>query len=130
MNTLTQHPAAWSNIVFIAPIIAAFYYGLNYLGAVGLLGIAVSSLYHYYREQKFYFADHAVSVILLLWGMWLIYKGGFEPKPIFYTLVAFVALAAYFFIAGHNNEKYEIRHSYWHLFISVVGILSILIFAL
>ena len=127
MISLTQHPAAWSNIIFIAPIIAAFYYGLNYLGIVGLIGIAVSSLYHYYHEKKFYFADRAVSVVLLLWGIWLIYKGGFEPKPVFYALIASIFAAIYFFFTGKKG-KYEIRHSYWHLFISVVGILSIFIF--
>lgn len=127
MKSLTQHPATWSNIVFIAPIIAAFYYELTYLGIAGVIGIATSSLYHYYNERKFYFADHAVSIILLIWGVWLIYRGGFEPKLLFYALLAFTALAAYFFITG-GKSKNEIRHSYWHLFISVVGILSILIF--
>jgi len=127
MNTLTKHPAAWSNIVFIAPIVAAFYYGLNYLGILGLIGIATSSLYHYYHEKKFYFADHATSIALLLWGVWLIYKGGFEPDYFLYILIAFVVLAGYFFVAGHK-DKYEIRHSYWHLFIAMVGLLSIFIF--
>lgn len=127
MINLTQHPATWSNIIFIAPIIAAFYYELTYLGITGLVGIAASSLYHYYKERKFYFADYIVSTILLIWGMYLIYQGGFEPKSLLYALLAFVALATYFFATG-NKEKYEIRHSYWHLFISVVGLLSIFIF--
>ena len=127
MINLTQHPATWSNIVFIAPIIAAFYYELTCLGIIGLIGIATSSLYHYYTERKFYFADHAVSIILLVWSIWLVYRGGFEPKLLFYILLAFAALAAYF-LNTEEKGKYEIRHSYWHLFISVVGVLSIFIF--
>ncbi len=59
--------------------------------------------------------------------MWLVYRGGFEPKLLLYALLAFVALAFYFF-ATEGKDKYEIRHSYWHLFISVVGVLSIFIF--
>jgi hypothetical protein len=127
MKSLTQHPATWSNIIFIAPIIAAFYYELIYLGAVGLVGIATSSLYHYYKEKRLYFADHLVSIILAIWSVWLIYRGGFEPKLLLYILMASVVLAVYF-LTTEGKEKYEIRHSYWHLFISTVGVLSILIF--
>lgn len=122
-----EHSDVWSNILFLIPISVALYFGLFYFSIFLALGTIISFLYHYSGEKKLHSMDKILSGIAIAWSFVLVYRGGFEPRSFLYALIVFVALAVYFF-SSDEDGKNEMRHSFWHFFISFIAVFCILIF--
>ncbi|MBI5458006.1 hypothetical protein HY971_04775 [Candidatus Kaiserbacteria bacterium] len=120
--------AVWSNVFYLAPLIAAANFEL--WGIAALLGALVifSTAFHYSHEVSYVLADKLIALAVIFADVALLALGGFS---IFYTVLvgAFLALSLYVRYVQEKGNRKGFYHGVWHLCASFVTLLCILSYA-
>jgi hypothetical protein len=121
--------AVWSNMFYLIPLVAAWYFHLTFV-AIGLFFLTLFSFaFHVLDEKEFVFSDISAAVAISAFNIFLLYLGGFRPVAV--VLVALLATAALFihFIL-ENGDRGSTAHGYWHVAATCVTLACILVYAL
>jgi len=105
----------WSNLFFLIPFFISISYNLYWYSVIIGIVFIVSSLFHFYNENKilFYF-DVFFSTILMVSNFILLFNGNWVlPYSILAIVCALIALTFYF---KESKNSYNIYHSMWHIF--------------
>ena len=120
--------AVWSNVFYLAPLIAAVTFELWGI-AVLLTGLFIfSTAFHYSHEVSFMLADKLIAFAVILADVAMLALGGFS---VFYTALvgAFLALSLYVRYVQEKGNRKGFYHGVWHLCAAFVTLLCILSYA-
>ncbi len=106
--------ATWSNFFYLVPLLAAGYYGL-WLVVAAMLALFICSLaFHLSRETRFVFADIFAAIVVIIFGLWLLYLGGFQA--LYAATVGVLALIGLYIRYGfERGDRGGTYHGLWHL---------------
>jgi len=111
----------WSNVFFLIPLLISINYGLYWYSIIIGVVFIVSSIFHFYNENKilFYF-DVVFSSMLMLSNFVLLFMGHWNlPYSLFAVICALLAFLFYF---KQSKNSYNFYHSMWHIFSTGVSL--------
>ena len=121
--------AVWSNVFYLAPLVAALYFGLGIVSVALLFLIIFSTAFHAFNEEEFVLSD-----IDAAWAVVIINTGllAFGPyKPLYIGIVFALTIPAMYtryFI--EQRDRGCMAHGFWHLLSAAVTLVCILSYAL
>jgi hypothetical protein len=116
----------WSNLFFLIPFAFAVSYKVWWYGIVIGTVFIISSIFHFYKEQKFVFVDVTSSTLLMASNFILLFSGHWKtPYSLIAVVCAVIALSFYF---KQNKSNYNIYHGFWHIFSAAVSFFCVATF--
>lgn len=114
-----------SNLAFLVPFGAAFYFHLFLHTAIVGLCFVFSLLNHFYKEQKLEKADTLFAYLLILSNSILCFSAGFPG--LFYSVMLpliIISLSLYYLSKKRHYERF---HSWWHLLSAAITLASVML---
>lgn len=111
---------------FLIPFAFAVSYEVWWYSIVIGIVFIISSIFHFYKEQKLVFIDISSSTILMASNLILLFKGHLVLP---YTAIALLcAVIALFFYFRQFEKGYNLNHGLWHVFSAGVSFFCVATF--
>ncbi|MDO8513924.1 MAG: hypothetical protein Q7S50_00030 [bacterium] len=120
--------AVWSNIFYIAPLVAASYFHLWGVALLLFALIIFSATFHFSHEISYVLADKLAALAVVFVDVVLLALGGFDI--LYLVLVgAALGLGLYVRYVQEKGSRGGFYHGLWHACASAVTLLCILSYA-
>lgn len=120
--------AVWSNIFYLAPLVAAAHFDLWGIAVLLAALVIFSTAFHYSHEVSYVLADKVIAFAVVFMDVALLALGGFSA---FYIVLvgAFLSLSLYVRYVQEKGNRKGFYHGVWHLCASFVTLLCIISYA-